>query len=131
MSIESENLSTARKVVETYNRSVRTYVEECFAEEFEWVEAPTRVNPAGRAGGRKELLEAGSFSEAALKDESMEVLNMIASGDTVVLESIWRGTLTVDMKRAPAGTHVEARAAQILRFRDGKIISSHEYPCGV
>ncbi len=131
MSIESENLSTAQKVVETYNRSIRTYAEECFAEEFEWVEAPTRAFPAGRAGGRKELLEALSFSEGTLKDESMEVLNMIASGDTVVLEHIWRATLTVDMKRAPAGTHVEARVAQILRFRDGKIISSHEYVCGV
>jgi ketosteroid isomerase-like protein len=92
-------------------------------------EGPTPLFRAGRSGGKRELLEALSFSERELRDRSMEITSCIASGDVVAFEAIWRATVAGSGARAPVGAKLEARLAQFVRMKDGKIISSHEYVC--
>ncbi len=129
MSVEAVSLVTVRQFIETYNLSVRKAYEQFAAEDYEWREAPTSLFPKGRSGGLREVLEAVSLSEGALRDESIEIVSSIASGDAVALEGIWRAIVAADGAGAQVGAKIEARLAMFLRVRDGKIASSHEYVC--
>ncbi len=129
MSVEAVSLVTVRQFMEAYNRNVRKAYEQFAADDYEWREAPTSLFPRGRSGGRHEILEAVSLSEAALRDESIEIVSSIAHGNAVALEGIWRATLANDSPGGPAGTKIEARLAMFLRVKNGKIASSHEYVC--
>jgi len=129
MSIESESLATVREYIDAYNRDVRHAQEQFFADEFEWIEGPTAWFPEGRSGGRRELLQAVSLSESALRDESIEITSTIASGNAVALEGIWRATVTDAGIGIPVGSKLEVPLAQFLRVKGGKIMSSHEYVC--
>jgi hypothetical protein len=129
MSTESESLSTVLKFIEEYNRNVRHAYEQFIGDEYEWIENPTTFFPKGRAGGRREVLEAISFSEGTLRDETIDIKSSTVSGNTVALEAIWRAKSVKDLQGKPASIKMEARMAMFLRVKSGKIISSHEYIC--
>ena len=129
MSIEAVSLVTVRQFIDAYNHGVRKAYEQFVTDEYEWRENPTSLFPKGRSGGRRDVLEAVSLSESALRDEAIEIVSSIASGDTVAQECIWRATIAADMPLGRAGTKVESHMAMFLRVKNGKIISSHEYIC--
>ena len=129
MSIEAVSLVTVRQFIDAYNHGVRKAYEQFVTDEYEWRENPTSFFPKGRSGGRREVLEVVSLGESALRDEAIEIVSSIASGDKVALEGIWRATIAADMPLGRAGTKVESHMAMFLRVKNGKIISSHEYIC--
>ena len=129
MSIELESLATVRQFIDAYNQDIRHAYEQFTADEFEWIENPTTAFPKGRSGGRHEVLQAGAFSESVVRDESIEVISCIASGNAVALEGIFGATVTNSKIGIPVGTRLEAPVAMFLRVSNGKLISSHEYVC--
>lgn len=123
------NIDAARRYIEVYNQDIARPLEECFAEEFEWREMPSPFFPQGRSGGLTELTEAVQFSKTNLRDEQMTLLSLIASGDLVALEVIWEGTVINEVEGLAVGTRLQANLGIFQRFRDGLIISQHEYVC--
>lgn len=65
-----------------------------------------------------------------MASQTFEILNMVASGDTVVVESNWTGTVAVSIgETTPAGSVMRARFAQFFVFRDAKIVQQRNYDC--
>lgn len=51
------------------------------------------------------------------------------SGDTVILECLWVGTLGVPIGALGVGGEMRAHFAVFLEFRDGKIVRQRNYDC--
>lgn len=103
----------------------RFYAEDVVQEEF-----PNAFLPQGARRGLTELREAAARGNAAMASQTFEILNTVARGNTVVVESDWTGTLAVDLsEQTPAGSRMRARFAQIFEFADGKIVAQRNYDC--
>ncbi|MGE0158255.1 MAG: nuclear transport factor 2 family protein [Gemmatimonadales bacterium] len=93
-------------------------------------EFPNRFLPNGARRGLKELGEAAERGRKVMASQEFRVLDMIADGDTVVVESEWSGTLAVPLPDgSPAGTVMRARFAQFFVIEDGKIVAQRNYDC--
>jgi hypothetical protein len=64
-----------------------------------------------------------------LSENRYEVKNAFAAGDWVTLEIVWTGTLAIAVGGMAAGAELKAYIATILQFKDGQIITQHQYDC--
>ena len=61
--------------------------------------------------------------------EEYEVKNLVSTGNTVLLECIWRGTVANPLGNTPAGGQMSADFAQVFEFKNGKIFRQRNYDC--
>jgi ketosteroid isomerase-like protein len=125
---EQANLETARR----YLRALEERTEDTFSfftEDVVQEEFPNRFVPNGARRGLQELVEAAERGRKVMTAQRYEVLNAIASGDTVALEVQWTGTLAVPLGSLPVGGAMRARFAVFLQLRDGKIAAQRNYDC--
>ena len=64
-----------------------------------------------------------------IKAQTIEIVNAVSSGQCVVLEAIWTGTLAVGLGTLKPGDQLRARFAQIFEFKDGLIWRQRNYDC--
>lgn len=64
-----------------------------------------------------------------LSENPYEIINSFAAGDWVTLEVVWTGTLAIPLGAMPVGYMMRAQIATILQFKDGMIITQHQYDC--
>jgi ketosteroid isomerase-like protein len=125
---EQANLETARR----YLKAIEDRAEDTFSfftEDVLQEEFPNRFMPSGARRGLQELREASERGRKVMTAQRYEILNAIASGDTVVLETQWTGTLAVPVGSLPEGGEMRARFAVFLEFRDGRIAAQRNYDC--
>ena len=72
---------------------------------------------------------AAFFMEDVVQQEFPNRLNAIESGETVVLEVLWTGTMAIAVAGLPAGGEMRARFAVFLEYRDGQIARQRNYDC--
>jgi ketosteroid isomerase-like protein len=75
------------------------------------------------------LREASERGQQVMQQERFEIVRAHVSGDTVILEVIWRGTLAVPVGNIAAGGEMKAYFAQFYDFKDGKIYRQRNYDC--
>jgi ketosteroid isomerase-like protein len=93
-------------------------------------EFPNAFLPEGARRRLDELRDAAARGRKVMASQTFEILNMVASGDTVVVEANWTGTLAVPLgEKTPAGSVMRARFAQFFELRDGKIVKQRNYDC--
>jgi ketosteroid isomerase-like protein len=92
-------------------------------------EFPNRVVPNGIRRDLKAIREASERGKGVMKEQTLEIVNTVSSGDTVVVEAKWSGTLAIDAGPIPKGTVMRARFAQFYEFRDGRIAAMRNYDC--
>jgi steroid delta-isomerase-like uncharacterized protein len=85
-----------------------------------------------KAQGRDESIEMWQAWAKALPDSNATITNEIASGSTVVLELIWRGTQSGPMNLEgrqipPSGKKIEMRACQLIEVDGDKAKSLRHY----
>jgi ketosteroid isomerase-like protein len=131
MSSELTNLAIVRAFFEAVQSGAESsamatfYAADVVQEEF-----PNAFLPNGARRGLKELQEAAARGRAAMASQTFEILNTVASGNTVVVESNWTGTLAVPISETtPAGSVMRARFAQVFEFAEGKIVAQRNYDC--
>jgi hypothetical protein len=64
-----------------------------------------------------------------LSSNRYEIKNAFAAGDWVTLEIVWTGTLAIPLGTMPVGYEMQAHIATVLQFKDGLIITQHQYDC--
>jgi len=90
---------------------------------------PNRLLPKGTVRNLEALREASAKGRKVIKAQTIEIVNAIASGQCVVLEAIWTGTLAVGFGALKPGDRLRARFAQIFEFKDGLIWRQRNYDC--
>ena len=123
-----KNSIAARRCVELFNqKNIKYWVETCYAEKAEWIELPRPTTPKGQHGDRELLIRAHEQTLRFLPDREMEILNLIAQDDKVVLEIDWKGTTGEAFGSLPAGSTLHYCIATFLTFLDGLIIKEIDY----
>lgn len=102
----------------------RFYTPDVIQEEF-----PNRFVPNGTRRDLAGILEAAKRGKGVMASQSLEILHTVASGDSVVVEAAWSGTLAIPVGSLPAGSVMRARFAQVYEFRDGRIVRIRNYDC--
>ena len=91
------------------------------------------VDPFGRREGREAI---GAFLEEGDKpfsDITMETLQLVEEGDTVVAEWVWRATHTGPLplpdgsEIPPTGKTVELPGVSVMTVREGKVAEQRDY----
>lgn len=100
-----------------------------FAPDVIQEEFPNRLVPNGARRTLADLREAARRGNKAVTSQHYEVVNALASGNSVALEVIWTAVLAVPLGSIPAGGQMRARFAVFLEFRDDKIVAQHNYDC--
>ena len=104
-------------------------VEAFLAPDIQQEEFPNRFVPAGASRDLAALREAGERGRKVLRGQRYEVRKAYASGDTVILEVLWVGTLAMPVGELPAGGEMRAHFAVFLELRDGLIYRQRNYDC--
>lgn len=107
----------------------RETIEAFYAEDIVQEEFPNLLMPHGAVRDFINLRAAYDKSRHSIAAQSYEVVNAVASGHTVVLETIWTATLAIGFGKLAAGDKMRARFAQIFEFRDGLIQRIRNYDC--
>jgi ketosteroid isomerase-like protein len=92
-------------------------------------EYPNRLVPTGATRDLRALLEGAERGQTAVTGQRYEVRHTVAEGDHVALEVDWSATLKVPVGKLPAGGTMRATLGMFLTFRDGLILSQHNYDC--
>ena len=75
------------------------------------------------------MREASAKGRKVIKAQTIEIANAVSSGQCVVLEAIWTGTLAVCFGTLKPGDQLRARFAQIFEFKGGLIWRQLNYDC--
>ena len=100
-----------------------------FAPDVVQEEFPNRLLPGGAQRDLRGLREAAERGAMLMGQQTFQVLTLLASGSTVVVEAEWRGQIARDAGPFTAGTELRTRFAQVLELRDGKIAALRNYDC--
>jgi ketosteroid isomerase-like protein len=105
-------------------------------QETEWytddaiqVEWPNKLVPAGATRNLEQLRQAGERGRAIVASQRYEVTNVVAVGNKVAVEAIFRATFKMDIAGLPKGDVMVANFAMFFEMRDGKISRHHTYDC--
>jgi steroid delta-isomerase-like uncharacterized protein len=122
------NVETARAMYDAFSRGDLDAAAEQAADDVEVSFVPTGQLFRGRAG----FVDFMRGHRAAFPDIRIEVTNQIAAGDDLVNEFVAHGTHTGPLATPtgdipPTGRSVTISVCEVQRYRDGKLISIHNY----
>ncbi|HVE71078.1 MAG TPA: nuclear transport factor 2 family protein [Thermoanaerobaculia bacterium] len=100
-----------------------------FAPDVVQEELPNRVVPDGKRRKLAAILEGAERGQRVLTGQRFEIRSAISTGDRVILEVLWVGTLAIPFGTIPAGGEMRAHSAMFLEFHDGKIVAQRNYDC--
>jgi len=76
-----------------------------------------------------DLRDASDKGKKILQVEHYEIVRSYVYENTVILEVVWTGVLSIPIGRIPAGGEMKAYFAQFFEFRENKIIMQRNYDC--
>lgn len=124
------NEATAREYLAAIGRGdTGEALRRFFTDDFEQVEYPNALNPNWQRSDLASALERSERGKKVLTSQRFEVLDAVASGDRVALETEWTGVLAIPVASLPAGGVMKANFAMFLEFRDGRIARQRNYDC--
>jgi steroid delta-isomerase-like uncharacterized protein len=130
MKTHFDNLATAKRYIAAIESGQTGDAMRAFlAADVVHEELPNRFTPRGARADLSAMLAAGERGRKVMSEQRYEVLNAVSSGEQVVLEIQWTGTLAVAVAGLPAGGQMRARLAVFLEFHDGKIVRQRNYDC--
>lgn len=122
-----------RRYVELYNDGTPdSYGSDAFldlyAEDVDWVEAPTLLTPQGRSGNREAIREAVMSGQQLFRNRRQAVHELIEEGDRAVWLGTWSATLAAEGLPAPVGAKLVLPVAMLIVARHGLIVRQRDYP---
>lgn len=100
-----------------------------FHPEVKQIEYPNRLVPSGATRDLRALLEGAERGQKVVASQRYEVRHTLEQGEHLALEVDWSATLKVPLGSLPAGGTIHAAFGVFLTFRDGLILSQHNYDC--
>jgi steroid delta-isomerase-like uncharacterized protein len=124
----SDTLEIAKSATVAYNEKNWNKVQSLFSPEGVYDEKATHR----RIQGVSKIIEAWQGWATAIPDSKATFVREIASGDTAILEVVWKGKHTGPL-RTPAGViaasqkPIEVPACQLIQVKEGKVASFTHY----
>lgn len=128
--LEQHRIEIARAFVAAVAASKpRDVIESFYTEDIIHEVHPNLLAPDGVVRDFINVRAAYDRSRHVIRAQTYNVVNALASGDTVVIEVVWSATLASNLSALKAGDTVRARFAQFFEFRGDKICRIRNYDC--
>jgi steroid delta-isomerase-like uncharacterized protein len=123
-----DSASIIRKLFDAFNAKDYDAIEALVADDFELIDCASGEKYIGPDGARRNA--EGWLTP--FDDATVEILNIVSSGDWAVAECVGRGThsgpMQTPMGEVPAtGTQMELHFCSLAKVRDGKIVEERDY----
>lgn len=92
-------------------------------------EFPNRLVANGAERDLAAILDGAERGQKVMSGQRYEIISAFTSGQTVVLEVQWTGTLAIALGSLPAGGQMRARFAVFIEYQGDKIIRQRNYDC--
>jgi ketosteroid isomerase-like protein len=92
-------------------------------------EHPNPISPRGALRDRDAVVAGFQAGKRLLAAQSIEVHEVLVSGDRVAVRATWRGTIGQGTDPLPAGTELVAHMAGMLTVVDGLIREHETFDC--
>jgi ketosteroid isomerase-like protein len=126
----SSNLDRAKQYLSALENGVdEETLAQFFAPGVVQEEFPNRLTVNGAKRNLADLLRGNEQGKKVMAKQVYDVQNALVSGNTVILEVVWVGTLAIPIGSLPAGGQMKAYFAVFLEFADGKIVAQRNYDC--
>lgn len=76
-----------------------------------------------------DIKKASISGKQVISKQKYEIIRSFACGESVIVEVIWTGTLSISLGKLNPGDEMKAYFAQVFDFKDGKIIGQRNYDC--
>ena len=96
---------------------------------IEQTEFPNSLTKTLTKRNLDQLKSASEKGKSVLLKEEYDIQNSYVQKNTVILETIWTGTLAIPLGNIPAGGRMKAYFAQFFEFENDKIIRIRNYDC--
>ncbi len=122
-------------VIEKYFRDIEKgidtdFIDRYYAADAVQTEQPNLLAPSGKVYNMTDLKNGNvSGNKGILSKQKIDIQKCFQSGNTVIVEALWTGTLALPIGQVPIGGHMKAHFARIFEFEDGKIIRQRNYDC--
>ncbi len=104
-------------------------LEQFYHPDIEQVEYPNTISKNTAIRQLNDLKDGAERGKKIFAKEEFEIVNLYSMGDTVILEAIWKGTLSVQTGNLHPGEQMIAHFAQFFDFKAGKIFRQRNYDC--
>ncbi len=123
-----DSASIIRKLFDAFNAKDADAIAALAADDYVLIDCASGEKYEGPEGARRNA--EGWLTPFA--DVSVEVLNVVESGDWAVAECVGRGThsgpMQTPMGEVPAtGKQIELHFCSVVKVRDGKIVEGRDY----
>jgi len=129
-----DNLTQNEKVVVDFlkmieERKSSKELEKFYHPEVEQIEYPNAITKNTAFRNLGDLKIGSEKGQAIMSSEKCEIKKLYSIGETVILEAVWKGTLSISLGNIPIGGEMVAYFAQFFEFKDGKIYWQRNYDC--
>lgn len=90
---------------------------------------PNLMVPAGLTQAIKDLQHSSTKTKGILSSQKVEIQRYYESGNTLIVEALWTGTLALPIGQIPIGGKMKANFARFYEFENGKIRRQRNYDC--
>ena len=123
-------IQTVRDFVQALeNRGSSSDFSKFYHPEIVQIEYPNTLTKNVTTRMLKDLQAAASRGKQVLQKERIDIVNSYGSGNTVIIEAIYTGTLAIKIGKLKPGDEMKAYFAQFYEFKDGKIYRQRNYDC--
>lgn len=92
-------------------------------------EFPNLFSPALSHYSLNDLLSGSQKGKGILSGQRIEIIRHFESGNTIIVEALWTGTLALPLGQIPIGGELRAHIARFFEFENGKIVQQRNYDC--
>lgn len=125
-------MTEAARFVRAYLDSIEagaSAIDDWYTVDAVQIEWPNTLTPQGAVRDLDGLREAARRGRQIIERQWYEVVNLVADGDRVAVEAIFRATFRLDLPKLPRGAIMTARFAMFFTLAGGKIRRHTTYDC--
>lgn len=90
---------------------------------------PNLINKVGQVRNASKGMAGVAVGQKILAAQRYDFIEIIETGDKLIIECIWTGTMAIDAGHLKQGQQLKAYICMIVEFKNGKIISQRNYDC--
>lgn len=129
-----ENITENEKIVIEFlkvleNRHSSDELDKFYHPDCQQTEFPNAIVKNTIHRGLRDLKNGSDKGQQIMSKEEYEIKNLYSFDTTVILEAVWRGTLSIPIGTIEPGGQMTAYFAQFFEFKDGKIYRQRNYDC--
>jgi hypothetical protein len=103
--------------------------QEYYSQSIQLTEYPNLLNSRITSSDYTTLLQRSEQGSKILTRQSYDIQKEYVSGDTVIMEVIWKGSFSIPVGQTPPGRELKAYFVVFLEFEGDKVVRQRNYDC--